>query len=95
MSWLARWLGRAPAEERAARGDAVRIAQVHAVLAGIEPLVAADGGRIELVAVEGGWVHVRLHGACAHCHSSDLTLQGALEPRLRAQLPWFEGLRAV
>ena len=94
MSWLGRWLGRVAAAEGEARGDPVRVAQVRGVLAAIEPQVAADGGRIELVSVEGGWIHVRFLGACAHCHSSDQTLRAVLEPRLRAKLPWFQGLRA-
>lgn len=70
-------------------GDAVRLAEVDAVLAAIEPLLAADGGRIELRAVKGGRVVVALRGACAHCAASDTTLRELLEPRLRERLVWF------
>jgi NifU-like protein len=95
VSLLRRWLGGGGDAERAPpRGDPSRVAEVLAVLASVEPAVRADGGRIDLVAVEGGRVQVRLSGACSHCHASDLTLQGVLEPRLRAALPWFEGLSA-
>jgi Fe-S cluster biogenesis protein NfuA len=38
---------------------------------------------------------VRLRGACGHCHARDMTLHGALEPRLRQRLPWITGLRAL
>lgn len=94
MSFLRRWLGRGEDERAAPRGDPARVAEVLGVLAAVEPAIRADGGHIELLAVEDGWVHVRLSGACSHCHASDLTVQGVLEPRLRAALPWFEGLRA-
>jgi NifU-like protein len=85
-----KFLGAGPA---APRGDALRLAEVDAVLSELEPLVAADGGRIELRAVEGDQVVVALRGACEHCSASDLTLQGLLEPRLRERLAWFEALR--
>jgi NifU-like protein len=75
------------------QGDAVRLAEVDAVLAAIEPLVAADGGRIELRAVEGDRVVVALRGACERCSASDLTLRELLEPRLRERLAWFGELR--
>ena len=94
MSFLRRWMGHAPGDGVEARGDPLRVAEVRAVLVQIEPLVRADGGRIELLAVEAGRVLVRLSGACSHCHASDMTLRGVLEPRLRAALPWFEELRA-
>lgn len=87
--WWQLLSGSAPAP----RGDAERLAEVHAVLAEIEPLVAADGGRIELRAVEGDLVVVALRGACERCSASDLTLQGLLEPRLRERIAWFGALR--
>ena len=96
MSWLERVLGGARgAQDAPPHGDPERVAAAREVLDELRPLVAADGGHIELVSVEGGWVSVRLRGACAHCHASDMTLRGALEPRLRARLPWFVGLRAL
>lgn len=61
----------------------------------LEPLVAADGGAIELVAVEQGRVDVRLEGACQRCLASEATLFDALEPKLRTALPWFRELRRV
>ncbi|HVS17575.1 MAG TPA: NifU family protein [Planctomycetota bacterium] len=88
-AWLRRLMGDAPPP----RGDAQRLAEVEAVLREIAALVAADGGRIELRAVDGGEVVVALRGACESCHASDLTLQGLLEPRLRERLEWFSMLR--
>ncbi len=93
MSWLDRLLGSEHPTASPARGDAARIAEVQRILDELAPLIAADGGRVELAAVDGGRVHLRLMGSCTHCSASDMTLQGAIEPRLRAALPWFEGLR--
>ncbi|MEO0650456.1 MAG: NifU family protein [Planctomycetota bacterium] len=79
---------------RAASGDPARVAATEAVLAELRPAVAADGGDIRLLSVEGGTVRVSLHGACRSCAASVLTLKGALEPRLRERLPWFEKLES-
>jgi Fe-S cluster biogenesis protein NfuA len=35
-----------------------------------------------------------MRGACASCSQQSTTLTAALEPRLRAALPWFVGLRS-
>jgi Fe-S cluster biogenesis protein NfuA len=88
-AWLRRLMGSGPPP----RGDAQRLAEVEAVLREIAALVAADGGRIELRAVDAGEVVVALRGACESCSASDLTLQGLLEPRLRERLAWFSSLR--
>ncbi len=46
-------------------GDAAEFARrVEAVLAKVRPALQADGGDIELVAVEGQNARVRLKGAC-------------------------------
>ena len=47
--------------------------QVQTVLDKIRPALQADGGDVELVAVDGGVVKVKLVGACRGCHpASDL-----------------------
>lgn len=87
------WLRRLFGGTAPPRGDARRLAEVDDVLRDIAPLVAADGGRIELRAVVEGEVVVALRGACESCCASDLTMQGLLEPRLRERLEWFTALR--
>lgn len=93
LEWLSR-LWSTP-ESSAPYGDPQRLAEVGAVLAQLQPLVAADGGRIELVGVdELGVVEVRLHGACASCALRESTLNEALAPALAARAAWFRGVRA-
>lgn len=96
MTWLDRLLGGWGLEEEKRlepRGDPDRIREVNAVLAEVQPMFLADGGEVRLVAVDDGWVVVELRGACRSCHASEMSLQGALEPRLRSRLAWFAGLR--
>jgi NifU-like protein len=49
----------------------------------IRPSLQADGGDLELVDVDGTSVYVSLRGTCTHCPSSQLTLKGGVETRLR------------
>lgn len=54
---------------------------IAAVIAELRPVVQADGGDLELAAVEGDWIQVRLTGACLHCAMAGQTL-GAVRRRL-------------
>ena len=56
---------------------------VEAILARIRPAILADGGDIELVALEGTVARVRLTGACAGCPMAHMTLHLGLETALR------------
>lgn len=52
----------------------------------IKPLLAADGGDVELFDVEGNTVKVILQGACGSCSSSTLTLKHGIEERLKIKV---------
>jgi len=95
MSWLERLLHGEPATRGPARGDPERVLAVQAVLDELRPIFEADGGSVELVAVEEDFVEVRLHGACGSCYASDTTLHAALEPKLKEKCPWVCGVRRV
>jgi Fe-S cluster biogenesis protein NfuA len=69
--------------------------QVEAVIGEIRPMLQADGGDIELVAIEGGVVKVRLRGACAGCPGAQMTLKMAVERRLKAKIPAVERVESV
>ncbi len=60
---------------------------VEGVLARVRPFLVADGGDIQLVAVDGDEVRVRLLGACADCPTSHMTLHVGLESALRRLSP--------
>lgn len=68
--------------------------QVAEALNDIRPSLQADGGDIELVAVDEdtGVVQVRLVGACAGCPMSQITLQMGVERVLKQKV---EGVTKV
>jgi Fe-S cluster biogenesis protein NfuA len=61
--------------------------KVEKVLAEVRPHLEADGGNIELIAVEEGVVKVKLIGACGSCPMSQMTLKRSIEARLKAKIP--------
>jgi NifU-like protein len=52
----------------------------------VKPVLAEDGGDVELFDVEGDLVKVRLKGACGSCASSTVTLKIAIEARLQERV---------
>jgi Fe-S cluster biogenesis protein NfuA len=58
-------------------------------------MLQADGGNIELVAVEGNSVKVKLQGACHGCPGAAMTLRYGVERILRENLAEFEQLIVV
>lgn len=75
-------------------GDAL-LPRVRAVVDLMRPDIQADGGDVEVVAVEAGIVQVRLHGACVGCPSSRMTLQDGLARLLRERVPEVSGVAAI
>lgn len=69
--------------------------RIEAVLDRVRPFLQADGGDIELVAVEGNSADVRLTGMCAGCPSAHMTLHVGIETALREEIPEFETLRVA
>ena len=69
--------------------------QVKAVLEKIRPSLQADGGDVELVAVEAGVVKVRLKGACAGCPMSQMTLKNGIEKLLQREIPGILSVEGV
>ena len=53
----------------------------------IKPLLAMEGGSMELVSVEDGTVKARLSGACARCPMSQFTLANFVEAMLKEKIP--------
>lgn len=61
----------------------------------INPLLAMEGGSIELVSAEEGVVKVRLRGACAGCPMSQYTLANFVEVTLKEKVPGVKEVIAV
>ncbi len=59
----------------------------------LRPALIADGGNVELVAVDAdGTVQIALQGQCTTCPAQQATVQIGLEEPLRATIP---GVKAV
>jgi Fe-S cluster biogenesis protein NfuA len=69
--------------------------KVESALAKIRPMLQADGGDVELVAVEGGVVKLRLKGSCAGCPVAQMTLKQGIERVLKEQIPEVKEVVAV
>ena len=69
--------------------------RVESVLNRVRPFLQADGGDIELLAVNGNSADVRLTGMCAGCPSAHMTLTVGVEAAIREEIPEFEMLRLV
>ena len=69
--------------------------RVQDALEEIRPKIQADGGDIELVAIENRTVMVRLKGACAGCPMSALTLKQGVERFVKTKVPEIQGVEAV
>lgn len=96
MSLFTRLFSRgAQAAQSGAEGDPKRVREVEALLDESRAIFRADGGDVRLVWVREGVVGVSLHGACAGCAVSSLTLEHALRPKLRERCAWFVELRRV
>ncbi len=62
--------------------------KVEAVLKDIRPLLAADGGSVELVDVsDDGVVKLKLTGACAGCPTAAITFKAGIERIIKQEVP--------
>ena len=69
--------------------------RVQDALTEIKPQIQADGGDIDLVAVENNVVKVRLRGACVGCPMSALTLKQGVERVIKSKVPEVKSVEAV
>lgn len=69
--------------------------RVRKALEEIKPRIQADGGDIELVAIEKDTVKVRLQGACSGCPMAALTLKQGVERIIKARVPEIRSVEQV
>jgi Fe-S cluster biogenesis protein NfuA len=76
--------------------DAEVIGQIRELIeTRVRPAVAQDGGDIVYRGFRGGTVYLALHGACAGCPSSTMTLKNGIESLLKHYVPEVETVEAV
>jgi Fe-S cluster biogenesis protein NfuA len=71
--------------------------KVEGALAQVRPYLEADGGGVELIAVDEAskTVKVRLTGGCACCPSAGLTLKNGVEAAIKKVAPEIMHVEAV
>jgi Fe-S cluster biogenesis protein NfuA len=53
----------------------------------VRPMLAADGGEVWLIRIEGDTAYVQMLGACGGCPASTMTLKGAIEAVVTSDVP--------
>ena len=61
--------------------------RVNAALDKVRPAIQADGGEVWLIKVDNGTAYVQMLGACGGCPASTMTLKGAIEAVVVADVP--------
>ncbi|MEW5772912.1 MAG: NifU family protein [Thermodesulfobacteriota bacterium] len=70
--------------------------KVEKALDKVRPMLAADGGNVELAEVtEDGVVKVRLQGACKGCPMSQITLKNGIERIILKEVPEVKRVESV
>ena len=76
--------------------DSEIVAQIRELIeTRVRPAVAQDGGDIVYRGFTKGIVYLALHGACAGCPSSTMTLKNGIEGLLKHYVPEVEAVEAV
>lgn len=71
------------------------IAQIKELLDDIRPFLNMEGGDIEFIKYEDGYLYVKLTGACAMCGYQDITLKETIESYLKEEIAELKGVIKV
>ena len=83
-------------EEAPAEEDSEIVSQIKELIeTRVRPSVAQDGGDIIFHGFENGVVKLEMHGACAGCPSSTITLKNGIENMLKHYVPEVESVEQV
>jgi Fe-S cluster biogenesis protein NfuA len=69
--------------------------RVNRALDRIRPAIAADGGDVWLIRIDGAVAYVQMLGACGGCPASHLTLKNGIEAVIREDVPEINAVEAI
>jgi Fe-S cluster biogenesis protein NfuA len=69
--------------------------RVNRALDRIRPAIAADGGDVWLIRVDGDVAYVQMIGACGGCAAAHLTLKNGIETVVREDVPEIATVEAL
>ena len=62
------------------------------ILETIRPYLQSDGGDLEYIKYEDGYVYIRLLGMCQGCSMADVTIENGIFETLKQELPEIKGV---
>lgn len=71
---------------QAAGSDSIEV-RINRALDKVRPMIQRDGGEVWLIRVDGSTAYVQMLGACGGCPASTMTLKGAIEAVVTADVP--------
>ena len=58
----------------------------------LRPFLNSEGGYIEFIKYDDGFVYVKLYGACMMCEYKDFTIQDNIFEAIKAEVPNVKGV---
>ena len=68
------------------------ISKIKEVLETIKPYLYSDGGDLEFLKFEDGYVYIRLLGTCQGCAMADVTIENGIFETLKQEIPEVKGV---
>lgn len=71
------------------------IDRVQEVLDSVRPYLQSDGGDVQIVAIDGEVLKVKLLGNCENCNMNTMTMKAGLEQTIIRSIPEIKKVEAV
>ena len=68
------------------------IEKIVSVINQLRPYLNSDGGDLEFIKYEEGYVYIKLYGACAACQFKDYTIQDNIFEAIKEEVPEVIGI---
>ena len=68
------------------------IEKIKDVLDSLRPFIQSDGGDMQFVKYEDGYVYIKLTGACVGCEFIDYTLEDNVYEAIKEEVPECKGV---
>ena len=62
------------------------------IIENIRPYLNMDGGDIEFIKYDEGYVYIKLTGACQNCMYQDSTINEGIEEMIKQEIPEIKGV---
>lgn len=66
--------------------------KIKEVIETIKPYLYADGGDLEYIKYEDGYVYIKLLGMCQGCSLADVTIENGIFETLKQEIPEIKGV---